>query len=74
MKNHIAHAPMTETRLLEMVLMSVLRRLGAWSTQRPTAEEKHIEARVLTMPLRDTSVSIETSEQAALRGKWFGAT
>ena len=51
MKYHRMEAPITATRLIEMVLKSVFSRLGLWSTHLPTIEEKHINARVRTMPL-----------------------
>lgn len=51
MKNQIVQQVMTVNLLRVMELMSVLRRSGERSTQRPTVEEKHIDASVLTMPL-----------------------
>lgn len=71
MKNHIAEAPMTEILLKDIVLKRVLSRLGAWSTHRPTAEEKHIEARVLTIPLDMVSMStIANQKLLGCRRPW----
>lgn len=50
-KNQIVQQVMTVALLRVMEFMSVLRRSGDLSTQRPTVEEKHIDASVLTMPL-----------------------
>jgi len=43
---------MTANLLTDIVARSVFNRLGLLSTHRPTIEEKHIEANVLTIPLR----------------------
>lgn len=61
---------MTELRLIEMVLKRVLSRPGDSSTHRPTAEEKHIDASVLTIPLKDTTINtIHSGDQRAMRGE-----
>ncbi len=46
---------MPEILLIEIVVRRVFKRSWPWSTQRPTMEEKHIEANVLTMPLEEVS-------------------
>jgi hypothetical protein len=51
METQNTHAAMTARRLAVMVRRSVFSRLGAWSIQRPSEAEKHIEARVVMMPL-----------------------
>lgn len=55
MKNQRTDALMTEILLTEIVLESVFNRWGAWFTHLPTMEEKHIDARVPTMPLKETA-------------------
>jgi len=50
-KNHKIEAHTTDNLLAVMVVTRVFNRLGAISIQRPILEEKHIDARVVTIPL-----------------------
>lgn len=51
MKIQRIEAQRTDILLTDIVLRRVFSRLGDWSTQRPTLDEKRIEARVRTIPL-----------------------
>ena len=51
MKSQSMDAPMITNLLMDMVLSRVFRRLGFLSTHLPTADEKQMEATVLTIPL-----------------------
>jgi hypothetical protein len=57
MKNQRIEAQKTEILLMDTVLRRVLSRSGDWSTQRPTLDEKRIEAKVLTIPLSQRGIS-----------------
>jgi hypothetical protein len=76
-KNQSTEAAMTANLLTDIVARRVFNRLGLWSTHRPTIEEKHIEANVLTIPLRRReyhviyrSEMIEVQERVERKGGW----
>jgi len=60
MKYQRNEAAITVMRFRVMVVWRVLRRSGELSTQRPTLDERHIDATVLTIPLINTKISWST--------------
>ena len=52
MKYQSTHDTITVNLLIKMVVDRVRSRFGERSIHLPTAEEKHMEAKVLTMPLK----------------------